>query len=40
MAVEAKGCIKYYKDETGTLHVPKRPLEEVMFRNRALPPQG
>ena len=26
VAVEAKGCIKYYKDETGTLHVPNRPL--------------
>ncbi|MGI6083107.1 MAG: nitroreductase family protein [Limnochordia bacterium] len=34
VAVEAEDCIKYYKDETGTLHVPKRRLEEVMFRNR------
>ena len=28
------GSVRYYKDESGTLHVPKRPLDEVMFLNR------
>ena len=27
-----KGSIRYYKDENGTLHVPKRSLEEVMLK--------
>ncbi len=26
-----QGDVKYYKDETGTLHVPKRPLDEVIL---------
>jgi nitroreductase len=30
---EENGSIKYYKDETGKLHVPKRKLEDVMFFN-------
>jgi nitroreductase len=34
VAIGAEGSIRYYKDEAGTLHVPKRRLEEVMFRNR------
>lgn len=29
---EQKGSIKYYKDENGTLHVPKRSLEEVILK--------
>lgn len=37
IAVDAEESIKYYKDETGTLHVPKRKLEEVMFLNRMEP---
>ena len=28
-----EGSIKYYKDEQGTLHVPKRTLEKVMHIN-------
>jgi nitroreductase len=31
---DAVDSIKYYKDENGTLHVPKRTLAEVMFMNR------
>lgn len=27
------GSVRYYKDEAGTLHVPKRTLEDVMFLN-------
>lgn len=27
-----KGSIKYYKDESGTLHVPKRTLEEIILK--------
>jgi nitroreductase len=30
---EENGSIKYYKDETGRLHVPKRKLEDIMFFN-------
>lgn len=30
----AKGSIKYYKDKSGRLHVPKRTLGEVLHRNR------
>ncbi len=26
-----QGDVKYYKDENGTLHVPKRPLDEVIL---------
>jgi nitroreductase len=26
--------IKYYKDENGTLHVPKRKIEDVLFLNK------
>jgi nitroreductase len=29
-----KGSIKYWKDKRGALHVPKRSLEEVLYRNR------
>ncbi len=31
---EAKDSIKYWKDETGTLHVPKRKLEHVIHFNK------
>ncbi|MGM0365389.1 MAG: nitroreductase family protein [Actinomycetota bacterium] len=35
MAEEAEsGSIKYYKDGRGILHVPKRPLEEILYFNR------
>ena len=27
------GSVRYYRDASGTLHVPKRPLDEVMFLN-------
>ncbi len=27
-----QGSVKYYKDENGVLHVPKRPLEEIILR--------
>jgi len=34
IAEEAKsGSIKYYKDDQDILHVPKRPLEEVVYFN-------
>lgn len=33
VAEDAVGSIRYYKDDTGRLHVPKRPLAEVMFLN-------
>jgi nitroreductase len=29
-----RGSIKYWKDKKGTLHVPKRSLEEVLHRNK------
>lgn len=25
------GNVKYYMDETGTIHVPKRPLDEILY---------
>ena len=31
---EMKDSVKYWKDETGTLHVPKRGLEDVLFYNK------
>jgi nitroreductase len=34
VAEDAIDSIKYYRDENGTLHVPKRTLAEVMFVNR------
>jgi len=34
VVVEATDSIKYYKDEAGTLHVPKRKLAEVVFFNQ------
>ena len=30
---ETQGSIKYWKDEEGVLHVPKRSVEEVFHRN-------
>lgn len=33
MVEDDAGSIKYYKDENGVLHVPKRKLEDVMFFN-------
>ena len=30
--VEAAGSVRYYKDENGVLHVPKRKLEEVILK--------
>lgn len=30
---DAEKCIKYYKDENGVLHVPKRKLESIIFFN-------
>jgi nitroreductase len=32
VAEEEKGSIKYYKDEQGVLHVPKRSLENVILK--------
>lgn len=32
MEEPARGSIRYYKDEKGVLHVPKRTLEEVLVR--------
>ncbi len=29
-----KDSVKYWRDENGVLHVPKRPLKEVMHHNR------
>ncbi len=31
---EEQGSIKYYKDENGVLHVPKRKLQDIIFHNR------
>lgn len=31
---ETTGPIKYWKDESGTLHVPKRKLKDVLHRNK------
>ena len=30
---EDKDTIRYWKDDKGVLHVPKRPLDEVLYRN-------
>jgi len=30
---EFEGSIKYWKDESGTLHVPKRRLRDILHRN-------
>ena len=30
---EFKGSIKYWKDENGTLHIPKRRLRDILHRN-------
>ena len=30
---EFQGSVKYRKDESGTLHVPKRKLEDILHRN-------
>lgn len=32
--VEKGSSLKYYKDDSGTLHVPKRSLEDVMHLNQ------
>jgi nitroreductase len=32
-AVKYKGSVKYYLDKKGVLHVPKRPLNEIMHIN-------
>jgi nitroreductase len=32
VAEDEKGSIKYYKDEYGVLHVPKRRLEDIIIR--------
>ena len=32
-AEEATDSVVYYKDENGTLHVPKRPLDQIVFYN-------
>ncbi len=29
-----KDTVKYWKDETGVLHVPKRKLEDILFYNK------
>ncbi|MBC8061014.1 MAG: nitroreductase family protein [Clostridiaceae bacterium] len=31
--VDTDKCIKYYKDDKGVLHVPKRKLENILFFN-------
>ena len=31
---DAQESIKYWKDENGVLHVPKRRLENIVFKNR------
>ena len=30
---EFKGSVKYWKDESGTLHVPKRRIRDILHRN-------
>ena len=32
--IEKESSIKYYKDESGTLHVPKRKLKDILHFNR------
>lgn len=34
VAEDAADSVRYYRDASGTLHVPKRRLEEVLFFNR------
>jgi nitroreductase len=34
VAEPARDSIKYWKDDKGILHVPKRPLNKIMHRNR------
>lgn len=34
VAEEENGSIKYYKDEKGVLHVPKRKLEDIVLFNK------
>lgn len=34
VAEEEQGSIKYYKDEQGVLHVPKRKLQDIIFINQ------
>ena len=34
---EERGSIKYWKDEAGRLHVPKRPLAKLLHRDRFVP---
>ena len=31
---EIKDSVKYWKDETGTLHVPKRKIDDILFYNK------
>ncbi len=31
---EMKDSVKYWKDETGVLHVPKRKIDDVLFYNK------
>jgi nitroreductase len=31
---EMKDTVKYWKDEAGVLHVPKRKLEDILFYNK------
>jgi len=31
---EMQDSVKYWKDDTGALHVPKRKLEDVLFHNK------
>lgn len=33
---EIKDSVKYWKDETGILHVPKRKLDDILFYNKYL----
>ena len=32
--IEKGSSIKYYKDDSGTLHVPKRKLEDILHFNQ------
>lgn len=34
VAEDENGSIKYYKDENGVIHVPKRKFEDIVFYNR------